>query len=138
MGGPFGLGLGTIEATSPAVDQATDQSGELAASLVLQLRSLYEEKQELEAALGVSTSSEIISMFGPGRDNDMLQSLTDQLFTLYTENQQLENAIGCSDAAQIITMVTELRSSIRALVDDSRRRLMYEANVLETHERFLV
>lgn len=140
MNGPFGLGFAyapapreTVETVLPGADPND--------SLVTQLAALYEEKQELQQALGVSTSAEIIERLtadrGPGASDSMLASLTDQLASLYQEKQELEAALGCSSAHDVVALVSELRSSIRTLVDDSRRRLQYEATLLETHERYL-
>jgi hypothetical protein len=133
MNAPFGLGAGDVVA-APETSAPRDDPSD---SLVMQLASLYQEKQELQSVLGVSTSSEIISLLGPKRNKEMVDSLTDQLGTLYGERQELETGLGCSDATQIIGLVSELRSSIRSLVDDSRRRLTYEASLLESHERYL-
>lgn len=141
MNGPFGLGFAYAPAPRETVETVLpgDDPNE---SLVSQLAALYEEKQELQSALGVSTSHEIIARFaeqhaGAGAPDSMLASLTDQLASLYQEKQELEAALGCSSAHEIVALVNELRSSIRTLVDDSRRRLQYEATLLETHERFL-
>jgi hypothetical protein len=133
MSGPFGLGFDDVIA-APETSESVDPTD----SLVMQLASLYQEKQELQSILGVSTASEIISLLGPNRRQEALDSLTDQLCTLYEERQELEAGLGCSGASEIIRLVGELRSSIRSLVDDSRRRLTYEATLLESHERYLV
>jgi hypothetical protein len=132
MNGPFGLGHGAGTA-----EQTNQQDSGPMESLVQQLHALYEEKQELQGELGVSTASEILELFATHRNDGLVKSLVDQLFTLYMEREALEQAIGCSGDSEVIALVTELRTSIRNLVDDSRRRLAYEASLLETHERFL-
>lgn len=131
MNGPFGFGhanghgTDVLEATSPED------------SLVEQLTALYEEKQELQAALGVSTASEIIALVQAGSTDSMTESLVTQLHAIYSEQEELNALTGCSTPAEVLALVAQLRASIRALVDESRRRLDYEASLLETHERFL-
>jgi hypothetical protein len=134
MNGPFGLGFGATAEVSPE-DPATEDGPN--ASLVAQLEGLYQEKQELEAALGVSTSSEVIELITARQSDSMLGSLTDQLIAVYTEREELRAEIGCSSTEDIIALVTSLRGSLRTLVDDSRRRLDFEASLLQSHERFL-
>jgi hypothetical protein len=67
----------------------------------------------------------------------MAESLVQQLHAIYAEQEELQTAVGCSTPAEVLALVAQLRASIRALVDESRRRLDYEASLLETHERFL-
>jgi len=133
MSEPIGAGYGY----PPAPRETLESSHHPEDSLVEQLTALYQEKQELQAVLGASTAAEIIELVRSGNSQEMLQSLTDQLASLYSENQELEAAIGCSSATEISSLVHDLRASIRILVDDARRRLQYEATLLDTHERFL-
>jgi len=130
MNGPFGFG-GTAVADAPTADDEHN------ASLVAQLAALYQEKQELQTALGASTAEEIIALIQAKQNESMLGSLTQQLAALYAEHDELNEALGVTTSAEIISLVKELRSSIRTLVDDTRRRLAYEASILETHERYL-
>jgi hypothetical protein len=134
MSGPFGFGFGATGLLSP---EEFDSGNDPNESLVAQLAGLYQEKQELQAALGVSTSSEVIAYVAAQQSEGMVASLTDQLFSLYSEHEELQDALGRTAPAEIIAMVNELRSSLRILIDDSRRRLDYEATLLETHERYL-
>jgi len=134
MNGPFGFGLG---GSTPVLPDAAESEDGPNASLVAQLAGLYQEKQEMQAALGVSTASEVIELVNAKQSEGMLGSLTDQLFAAYSERQELEAAIGCSSATDVLALVATLRGSIRSLIDDSRRRLDYEASLLSSHERFL-
>lgn len=139
MNVPFGIGSGGSSGlmTLVAPETADLPSEDGSASLVDQLAALYQEKQELQASLGVSTSSEIIELFRSQQSDSMVASLTAQLTALYSDHDELRAAIGVSTPSEIIRLVFELRSSIRVLVDESRRRLAYEATLLETHERYL-
>ncbi|GEM_PF-4966561 len=133
MNGSFGSGYATDTVTGSEAHEHDDAN----ASLVAQLSALYQEKQELQAALGVSTAAEIIPLVAAKHGEGMLGSLTDQLISLYAEHEELQAALGCSNPTEIIAVVKELRGSIRTLVDDTRRRLAYESSILENHERFL-
>ena len=129
----------TTLATGPvltAVGPDDHEMPELVQSLEQQLVALYEEKGELQAALGVSTSAEIIALLAAPAD-DMVASLTDQLTALYAERDELQTALGCSSSTEVVAVVGELTASVRTLVGDARRRLHTESVLLDTHERFL-
>lgn len=132
MSGPFGF-THALNGSGPGVlaDAGPDDS------LVEQLAALYEEKQELQSALGVSTAAEIVALVQSAPVDSMAESLVQQLHAIYAEQEELQAAVGCSTPAEVLALVAQLRASIRALVDESRRRLDYEASLLETHERFL-
>lgn len=114
---------------------------EAVTSMEMQLVALYEEKSELQAALGVSTSEEIIALVrqGPagGDAAPMNESLTLQLEALYAERTELHDALGITTSQEVIELVSALRASVRQLVDDERRLLSNQSQLLEIHERNL-
>lgn len=135
MNGPFGLSSAEHPVAGPPVPAGEDDPNE---SLVQQLAGLYQEKQELQAALGVSTSAEVVALFETRQSESMVGSLTAQLAALYTEHDELRAALGVSTADEVIALVDTMRGAIRSLIDDARRRLDFEASLLDSHERFLV
>lgn len=114
---------------------------EAVTSMEMQLVALYEEKSELQTALGVSTSEEIIALVrqGPagGDAAVMNESLTLQLEALYAERTELYDALGITTSQEVVELVCALRASVRQLVDDQRRLLSNQSQLLEIHERNL-
>jgi len=116
---------------------AVDEPDSLTASMESQLIALYEEKSELQEALGASTSEQIIALFRASGENSFAESLTLQLESLYAEHAELQDALGVSTATEVIALVARLRSSVRQLVEVEKRRLDDQSLLLTFHERNL-
>ena len=129
--------LPSLAATLVAVDDHEDEADSTTASMEAQLIALYEDKSELQDALGVSTSEEIITLFHERKDDSSSQSLILQLESLYAEHAELREALGVSTASDVIALVARLRGSVRQLLEAEKRRLEDQSLLLTFHERNL-
>lgn len=110
-------------------------------SMEAQLFALYDEKAELQAALGTSVAEEVIDLVRKARGGEDLrpgnESLVLQLESLYADQAELRAAVGVNTPDDIIALVSRLRGSIRELVAVEKRRLQDQSILLTVHERDL-
>ena len=130
-----------MDRTYPEPLEVLEQERAPMSSMEAQLFALYDEKAELQAALGTSTPEEVIALVrelrgdeDPGPAN---QSLILQLESLYADHAELRAALGVNTPDDIIALVSRLRGSVRDFVAMEKRRLQDQSILLTVHERNL-